>query len=469
MKKHFLTLFSFLLTVTLLFSQENKVISPESYDIKPFVKEGFVLDDLLFTAMGFGSTGDSLPFWMYRNTNGRVDAETNAAGLLRGGLSYYFSDKSYIEFGAGAIASNGNKNALRRDELYLSYVNPWLKVTLGSKTPFQEYQGLSVVAKNFLLSGNSRALPGLLFEAPEPLMLSKVIGVDWGVGHYELNDDRFAANTKVHYKRLGLVVSVNERSQFVGGIEHYAQWAGDSPEFGALPSSFNDFLKVVLALRSEQGGNIPGEELNSLGNHLGVYNFEYNFTPVSGRFSFYHQHPFEDGSGTALKNFPDGIWGFYFGPNTVDFDNFITGFLIEYVQTTDQSGDLNGSGSGGDYYFSNGIYRSGWTYYGNNIGLPFITPQNDEMPEQTNNRTRGINIGLTAANKNISYKLKTSFVQNFGTFAFPFDPIEKEVYTSLSTIYSMDNYGSIGVQLGYDYSDQNKDTFGAGLTYTYSY
>ena len=454
--------------ISFLFSQENKVLTPESYDIKPFVKEGFVIDHLSLTAMGFGATGDNLPFWMYRNTNGRIDAETNVAGLLRGSISYYLSEKSYFEFGAGAVASNGNKNSLRRDELYLSYVNPWLKVTLGSKNPYEEFQGLSVVAKDFLLSGNAKALPGLIVEAPEPLMLSKTFGIDWGIAHYALNDDRYVDNTKVHYKRLALVVNLDEKNQFVGGIEHYAQWAGTSPVYGKLPSSFNDFLTVFYAGRSNQD-TVLGEELNSLGNHLGIYNFEYNFTPSSGRFSFYHQHPFEDGSGTSFKNFPDGIWGFYFGPNTVDFDGFITGFLLEYVQTTNQSGSGLESGTGRDNYFSNSVYQSGWTYHNNVIGLPFIIPSDGDPSSILYNRTRAINIGFAAKKKNWSFKSKMSLANNYGSFVAPIEPKEFAIYNYLNTTYSMEEYGNLSLLLGFDYSDQNKDTFGAGLTYTYSY
>ncbi len=462
MKKQLLIIFLLFSPISLLFSQENKVLNPESYDIKPFVKEGFVIDHLSLTAMGFGATGDNLPFWMYRNTNGRIDAETNVAGLLRGSISYYLSESSYFEFGAGAVASDGNKNSLRRDELYLSYVDPWVKVTLGSKNPYEEYQGLSVVAKDFILSGNSRALPGLIVEAPEPLMLSNTFGIDWGIAHYALNDDRYVDNTYVHYKRLALVVNLDSKNQFVGGIEHYAQWAGDSPEFGPLPSSFSDFLIVFRAGYAETD-TVLNEEFNALGNHLGFYNFEYNFTPSSGRFSFYHQHPFEDGSGTAFKNFPDGIWGFYFGPNTVDFDSFITGFSLEYVQTTDQSGRDRP-----DNYFNNGVYRSGWTYDSNTIGLPFIVPSGDSSLTLYN-RTRAINVGLAARDGNWSFKTKMSFAQNLGTYRIPIDPEEFAIYSYLNTTYSLEKYGNFSLLLGFDYSDQNKDTFGGGLTYTYSY
>jgi hypothetical protein len=462
MKKQILITFLSLVPMLQLFSQENKLLNPESYDRKPFVKEGFVIDHLSITAMGFGATGDNLPFWMYRNTNGRIDAETDFAGLFRGSISYYLSDESYFEFGAGAIASNGNDNSLRRDELYLSYVNPWLKVTLGSKNPYEEYQGLSVVDKDFALSGNARALPGLIVEAPEPLMLSKTFGIDWGIGHYVLNDDRFVDNTYVHYKRLALVVNLDSKHQFVGGIEHYAQWAGDSPVYGTLPSSFSDFMDVFFARRAAPD-TVLNEELNALGNHLGFYNFEYNFTPSLGRFSFYHQHPFEDGSGTAFNNFPDGIWGVYFGPNTVDVDSFITGVLLEYVQTTDQS-----RSDRPDNYFNNGIYPSGWTYHGNTIGLPFIVPSGDSE-YLLYNRTRALNVGLAARKDSWSFKAKTSFAQNLGTYRVPIEPEEFAIYSLLSTTYSIEKYGNLSLLLGYDFSDQNEDTFGAGLTYQYSF
>jgi hypothetical protein len=466
MKKKSIILFSLLLTYSLVFSQENEVLDPESKDVKSLEKEGFVIDNLSVSGMGFAATGDNLPFWMYRNTHGRIDAETNVAGLLQGRVSYYLSNKSYFELGAGVIASNGNENSIRRDELYLSYVNTWLKVTAGSKTPFEKNQGLSVVAQDFLLSGNSRALPGLIIEASNPLKLSNKLELDWGIAHYELNDDRIVKNTKVHYKRLALILNLDSKNSFTGGIEHYAQWGGTSPEYGELPSSFSDYLSVFRAGSSKEG-TVLGEELNSLGNHLGMYNLEYNFTPSSGRFSFYHQHPFEDGSGSGLKNFPDGIWGFYFEPNSIDFDSFVTGFLLEYVQTTDQSGN-GSSGSGRDNYFANGIYPSGWTYHANTIGLPFIVPDRDN-PIVFYNRSRALNIGLAAVKKKLSFKTKISFVQNLGAYAAPIEPKESAIYSYLNTTYSMEEYGNFSLLLGFDYSDQNTDTFGAGLNYTYSF
>ena len=74
----------------------------------------------------------------------------------------------------------------------------------------------------------------------------------------------------------------------------------------------------------------------------------YEFKNMLGEFSIYHEHPFEDGSGTRLANLPDGVWGIYFKPEN---QKIISSVLYEYIDTSDQSG--NKSVSGFDGYFGN--------------------------------------------------------------------------------------------------------------------
>ncbi|GHC58523.1 capsule assembly Wzi family protein [Ulvibacter litoralis] len=467
MEKQIFIFFSCFLLSLPLHSQEATTVNLESENHKPFENKGLVLDFFEISGLALVANDDSLPFWMYRNTNDRMRSQTNAMGLLRGSASYYFSETSYIEVGAGVVAADGfDDTTIHRDELYLSYQNSWLKATLGSKTPFQKYQGLSIVGDNFLLSGNARALPGLIIEANNPIQLLKGLELDWAIAHYSLNDDRYVDDAMVHYKRLGLTYGINEKNRFSAGIEHYAQWGGTSPEFGKLPNSFNDFLKVFIASNANEDAPL-GDQLNGLGNHLGIYNFEYIHNSESGYLKMYHQHPFEDGSGSAFKNFPDGIWGLYIGPNTKDYDSFVTGFLIEFVQTTNQSGAAN-EGSSRDNYFNNSIYASGWTYHQTTIGIPLLVPY-ESRNSIRNNKSRGINLGIAMGHKRWSFKSKVSFVENFGSFADPIDPKERAVYSYINTKYSLDTYGSISLLLGYDYSNQNEDNFGGGLQYSYKF
>ena len=62
-----------------------------------------------------------------------------------------------------------------------------------------------------------------------------------------------------------------------------------------------------------------------------------------------------------------------------------------------------------------------------------------------------------------------SLANNFGSFATPIEPKEFAIYNYLNTTYSIEKYGNVSLLLGFDFSDQNTDTFGAGLTYTYSF
>lgn len=414
---------------------------------------------------GFISIEDELPFWLSANTNGAVLEGTDYLGTATSKATFVISEKSVLEAGVGVFLRNGTQDELQRDELYLQYRNTWLKATLGSKRVEDRFDGLSVVANNFFQSGNTRALPGFLLEASEPLKLSEKFEVDWGIAHYSLNDDRYVNNTRLHYKRLHLIWNLNNKSYLKGGITHFAQWAGFSPEDGQQPKDFNAFFDIFLA--KEGGGEAAQTDRdNVLGNHLGSYDLDYTYEPASGKYSLYHQHPFEDGSGTRLKNFPDGIWGFSITPNTEEYTSFLKAVVVEYIQTTNQSG--SGGASGNDNYFNNGFYRSGFSYEGRSLGLPFIYFSEDGL-RTANSRVRGFNIGLSAGRKSWSYFLKTSVIKNLGTYGQPIQPRENAIYNSFGISYGMESYGELSMQLGYDHSNQLNDVFGGRLQYSYSF
>lgn len=405
------------------------------------------------------------PFWFTSNTNGAIALTTDGLFDVQTKLKYSFSEKSKLEFGAGLFVRNGVKDELQRNQLYLQYSNSFFKATLGSKNPKVKYQGLSVVNNNFLLSGNSRALPGIVIESNEPTKLFNFLSLNWGIAHYQMNDQRYVDNTMLHYKYLESVWKITDKNTIKAGIIHYAQWGGTSSEYGKLPSDFKDYTEMFFARKSS--GTISNEQINALGNHLGIYNLEYQYSPSSGDFVFYHQHPFEDSSGSRLANFPDGIWGFYFKPNRKDFTGFINGFLFEYVDTTDQSGKRNDS-RGRDNYFNSGLYRSGWTYDSNIIGLPFIF-QGPTGLKIANNRVRALHFGLSASHKKLSFKTKISLVENLGTFGVPYSPKQRVLYSYLQTTYSFEKLGKLILHLGVDGGDGIKDIYGIGLQYKYNF
>src|SRR5690606_10461577 len=191
-----------------------------------------------------------------------------------------------INSGVAYYGRDGIEDAVQRRDLYLQFENSWLLATVGAKKQIEVLDGLSATNQNFLWSGNARPLPGIVLEASKPVKISKTFAVDWGIAHYQLNDERFVKNTKVHYKRLGLVTTFNENHRLTAQIQHFAQWDGNSPVYGKLKDGFRDFIKIFFASDSKEIG-FDGEIKNAIGNHLGTYLLNYEFKLAPGAFSFY--------------------------------------------------------------------------------------------------------------------------------------------------------------------------------------
>jgi len=417
---------------------------------------------------GIISNKENVPFWMHTNTNDAIAERTNLSVSEDLKLRYSFGN-SFLEAGAAYFIRDGVQNSFQRRDLYLSYQNTWLKATLGAKASDIEFDGLSSTNKNFLLSTNARPLPGIVIEAAKPIKISSTFGIDWGIGQYYLNEeDRYVQNVKVHYKRLGLITKFNENNILTTRIQHYAQWGGTSPEFGKLASSFAAFVDVFFAKKTNET-NIEGERVNALGNHLGSYFLEYEYKTQIGEFSFYHEHPFEDGSGTRLANFPDGVWGISFREKK---PTWFSAILYEFSTTVDQSGKP--SRSGGDNYFRNGLYRNGWTYDGNVIGFPFILIDtsikiNENTTQIIGSRVQVHHLGLAGKIKDIDWKIKTTYSKNLGTYGGKFIPPLKNWYNYVSLKYKTEKIGAITIMGGMDISNFESKLLAGGLTYSYNF
>ena len=414
---------------------------------------------------GIYGSKDFNPFWMTTNTDGFLDEQTTYGGIGEFSGEYALSKTASLEGGLAFFYRNKVKDEFQRRDLYLQFKNSWLKTTLGAKKDTVRAQGLSATNKRFLNAGNTRPLSGLEFESNTPIKISNTFGIEWGIAHYALNDDRYVDQVRVHYKRLALITQWNENNRITAQITHYAQWAGTSPTLGRLPNDFNSFVSVFFARGSSE---IPNEAINALGNHLGSYIFDYEFKTQIGGFSMYHEHPFEDGSGSGWANFPDGVWGIHFQPSN---KKVFSGILYEYINTLNQS--VSKTSSGADDYFNNGIYRSGWSYDGRIIGMPFILYDNSILVDQEtfpiiSNRTRVHHLGFLGTISGISWKVKSTFATHYGTFRLPFIPKQSVWHTYVSLDYSTTTYGALTLQFGADMSKHTATTYGAGLKYRYS-
>lgn len=415
--------------------------------------------------IGLGSSEDALPFWMHRNTNAAIGMNSNFTGLAEAHLVFPIGENAAITGGFAAMYRDNVPDDFQRRDLYVGFQNNWLKATLGSQAPSITAMGLSTTNKNFLMSGNARPLPGLLLEANNPVRITKHLGLDWGIGHFLMNDDRFVDDVMVHYKRLALIITFNEDAKLTGQIQHYAQWGGNSPVFGQLPDDLGAFFDVFFASKSKEI-NVDGEIENAVGNHLGSFLLDYEVNTKAGRFNVYHDHPFEDGSGTRFANFPDGLWGAFYKPRN---QRIIRGILYEYTHTNDQS-----SNNLPDNYFRNNVYRSGWVYEGNVIGTPLILIDpsveiNDMNTLIVSNRVQAHHLGVTGRYRQLVWIVRTTIAKHSGTFNSPLPETLNSWYNQLALFYTTASFGTFSATGGLDSSNLSDTVIGGALGYIYRF
>ena len=228
---------------------------------------------------------------------------------------------------------------------------------------FSIYLNDQLSSGSMLISKNAQAMPKIGFVSSYTIKKNKKFSFDFGIAHsvFDKNDTYIEAPL-LHEKFLYLNHQNNDRKMGIG-LVHEAMWSGETDSRGDQPSSFRDFLKVFIAA---DGPYIEGNpHSNSLGNHLGIWDFYYQKYHNEKSIKFYYQHIFEDTSGLRFANRLDGLWGVevenFFGNNTV---------LIEYLDTRSQNIDPPYVS---ESYYKHGTYEEGWSYKNYTLGNPFMS------------------------------------------------------------------------------------------------
>lgn len=394
---------------------------------------------------GLVASEKNLPMWATTNKYGIIP--DSRGGLLQAGIFSDFNSRKKIQVaygfsGAGFLTQQKKKIII--DEFYFSLKWQKIRLDLGMIHPEEQFNGISAQNGSFVVSANVRSMPGYNLHTEYiciPLT-NQVLAFKFNLADYTMIDDRFVDKTRLHNKSLYLRISPWSRLDISVGLEHWAQWAGNSPLYGKQPHSFRDYIRIFCA---EEGGDnaTVSDSLNALGNHLGREHIRIDYKADQYTLSFYHDIPFEDGSGTHFANFPDGTWGIYYGSK--NRNQWVSDVMYELVYTKSQSGAHHDRQAteeekakqdphspfygrvvlgGNDNYFNNGEYRSGWTYYGRTIGAPFISPSLPDANGITlgvfNNRVVAHYLGLQGYFiHKIPYKLRLSYSINYGTYGVP--------------------------------------------------
>ena len=295
---------------------------------------------------------------------------------------------------------------------------------------FSNYLNDQLSSGSLLISKNAEPMPKIGFVYSIDLKKNKNINFDFGIAHGVFHKNNYYTKKPFLHEKFAYI-NIEKNNYKIGiGLVHEAMWAGGTPSLGNFPSSFKDFLKVMIAKDGPRAASEP--HANALGNHLGIWDFYLEKAIDKKKIKFYHQHIFEDTSGLRFANRFDGLWGVEFVDNLKR-----SNFLIEYLVTTNQY--FNPPYVNEEYYH-NYQYKDGWSYKDFTLGNPYINHKKI-IPVDV------IHFGFSKNNNLNYYDLKLSRRTNFTDdfhYKFSFGRLFKENFSLNFFIANKTNKHTIG-------------------------
>ena len=417
---------------------------------------------------GLVSSGSQSPFWLHSRQYGLNSSEPQSADLLIGIQKKMVKNSNLFNYGFKADVLLQTDNLHTNFYFHEIYAKARLLVfdfIVGSREEHVGNQDSTLSCGGFLFSMNARPMPkitiGIEHFIPVPFT-NGFVEVKGALSHGWFTDNTFATNELLHHKYAYLKFGGKWPVHIQYGLDHVAEWGGTIPlpNFGKQPTSFQDFMRIFLGSSGGANANID-EQINALGNHIISQSIRLDVDISDFKIGGYWQNLSEDGPIRFIgftMNAPDGLWGI--SVRNKNFP-FIKGLVYEYLNTSDQSGpyhDKDGIVYGGDdSYFSNYAYRSGWSYFSQTIGTPFIFPQvlnKDGDWHSINNRVIVHHIGIEGDIANYQYRFISSFSKNYGTYPIPFPQMIPntsmllEVSKQFPTLSNIEVGCKIGADLG---------------------
>ena len=299
--------------------------------------------------------------------------------------------------------------------------------------------------------------------------------------------------TGVYYHQKHLYIRSNPDKPFfvTVGIEHIAQFGGTgySTETGELvgkekASNLKAFWKVILPVGDSNYFENDAMEDWVYGNHIGSMTVQLGWNiNKDHQVQAYIDDPFEDGSGIRKGNGWDGLWGLQY-KNKAEGRQYVRGAVLEYLQTTNQSGPLHwDSGdypepirsqitelvTGNDNYYNHSFYGA-YDHYGMAMGNALLASpiyNKDGFADFRDTRVKAWHAGVNGEiTDHLSYLVKASYREGWGTYSNPlvqkhhsFDAMLQGIYTigpwQFSGAYAFDKgniYGdcsTFNIKIGY--------------------
>ena len=455
-------------------------------------------------------TGDYTAYQLVTNRHHVLATRPNT-GYLRGAINWKhaFNENLTLSAAVDEVASvhADHKAYLQQCYVNLSYQGFFLEAGSREEKPVLRDDLLSTGA--FAKGTNAKPIPQVHFgtngfwTVPYTKQWLQV-NFDFGYGKFmdsQYREDQFNNYRNVnwqystgawyHQKHLYFRTNPEKRFFAIVGIEHVAQFAGNSykmegNELKAKEKSANlkAFWDIILPRGDKNYFENDAMEDWVFGNHLGSMTIQLGWNINSQhQVQAYLDNPFEDGSGIRKGNGWDGLWGLQY-TNKATGRQYVRGAVVEYFQSTNQSGPLHwDSGDypepirsqitelvvGNDEYYNHTYYTS-YSHYGMTPGNALITSpiyNYDGYNQFRYNRVKAWHAAINGeVTDHLSYLVKGSYRETLGTYNLPvchkrhsFDAMLQGTYTcgpwQVSAAYAFDKgniYGdcsTFNLKIGY--------------------
>ncbi|RRB12892.1 capsule assembly Wzi family protein [Larkinella knui] len=403
---------------------------------------------------GMASTARRTPFWFRANQFGTIPSVSPTGTIRIGSSGLFRADTTkriwFFGYGAEVVGNAGPRGQLLVSEGYVKVGHGSVELVLGRRKEVLGLVDSTLSSGSYSWSGNALPIPKIQIGTSgfAPLHFTNdLLAINAFIAHGWFANTDSIQGSFLHQKAIyGRIGKPHWKIKVFGGIIHSVQWGGKSNYLdtnhssnGELPSSFNDLLHIIVAKQPARAGNLSNhDQVNQFGNHVGSIDVGAEVTFIRWNALLYYQHPFEDKSGIAMVNFPDGLYGIQLKRRANNVEQFfrIQQILAEYLSTMNQSGSTLNIGrrlyEGIDDYFNNFQYLNGWVYKNQILGTPFISRKQDVKSDWQNrpgthklsiinNRVQVLHLGILGSfSSGIQLQTRLSFSQNYGTFRQPF-------------------------------------------------
>lgn len=393
--------------------------------------------------------GENTPLWQVSNQQGLSSINNNT--YFRGGAFYKDTIRSWkIEGGVDLAVATGFTSTFVVQQAYADIRYKWIGLWAGNRELNSPLLNQCLSSGGLTWSGNARPLPQIAIGIFDYIHVTPRVQVKAELSYGWFTDTKYQEENVGEEDSYTRKIKYHHKSFFFRFGKPQGKWLFDlgmslDTQFGGykirgadegdLGNGWRDYWNVFFP---QGGGNDSpgGEQIWYQGNYLGSEHLKLTYQLNKFSLSVYLENFYDDFSGMGKLNGMDGLWGIEYKANN---PQVINGIVLEYYQTTNQSGPLHGidysivkkTGGADDYY--NSTWYPGWVHWGMTMANPLVASpiynKNGNLGFRYN-RVKAVHLGWSGdISKEWTYRAKLSFNRTWGT---PHEPIP-EILENFST------------------------------------